>query len=198
MLLIVHNLSTFIETFKPRLQEKNIPFTQVFHCEQMDVEALKPQVTGIILTGGKGDPYEPLNLTADFVALMNFDVPILGFCLSHEILAAAYGGMIERLPEYQQKEEGERLFFDEPNDPLFEGIDIHNTYIRKQHHSHVYKIPETLQKLAHSKVCPYEMIRHKTKPRYSFQGHPELLDNPNTTRIMENFLKMCGFEVRFD
>jgi GMP synthase-like glutamine amidotransferase len=197
MILIVHNRSTFIEIFKPQLTEKGIPFVQIHHDQPIDVDELKSQITGIILTGGKGDPYTPLNLTADFVTLMNFEVPILGFCLSHEIIAVAYGGLVERLPEYQDKEKGEKMIFD-ADDELFEGIDKQNTSIRKRHHSHVYKLPKQFSVLAHSAICPFEIIRHKTKPIYGFQGHPELLDNPNTKKIMENFLKICGYSVLFE
>jgi GMP synthase (glutamine-hydrolysing) len=81
MLLIIDNQSSFIKKFKRNfLSEQNIDFRFFDHNEPL---VFKPEETvdGIILSGGKGSPYEPLNLTADFVALMNYDVPIFAWDL---------------------------------------------------------------------------------------------------------------------
>jgi len=76
MLLIIDNQSSFIKRFKRNfLSEQNIEYRFIDHNEPLNIKP-EEKVEGIILSGGKGSPYEPLNLTADFVALMNFDVPI--------------------------------------------------------------------------------------------------------------------------
>lgn len=80
MLIIIDNKSSFIKKFKRSyLVEDHFPYLFFDHNEQLSIPKHK-KVKGIVLSGGRGNPYEPLNLTANFVALMNFDVPILGFC----------------------------------------------------------------------------------------------------------------------
>lgn len=87
MLLIIDNQSSFIKKFKRNfLAEQDFDYIVVDHNQPI-ILSQKSEVTALILSGGRGNPYEPLNLTANFVALMNFDVPTLGFCLGHEILA---------------------------------------------------------------------------------------------------------------
>jgi len=192
MLLIIDNQSSFIKRFKRNfLSEQNIEYRFIDHNEPLIIRP-EEKVEGIILSGGKGSPYEPLNLTADFVALMNFDVPILGVCLGYEIIAVAYMGRIKRLEKYQQKLQSVRVL--ETDDPIFQGLVSDEVMLRKQHMYEVSKLPPDFIKLAESDVCDIEIIRHKEKPIYGFQSHPEV-SGINGLLIMRNFLNMCGFEV---
>src|SRR5210317_128767 len=121
MLLIIDNQSAYIKKFKRQfLAEQDFDYVFFDHNQPITLSA-KTQIDGIILSGGKGNPFEPLNLTANFVAMMNFQVPILGFCLGHEILAVGYRGRIKRLHEYHSKKEEIRILVKE--DPIFDGID---------------------------------------------------------------------------
>jgi len=192
MLLIIDNQSSFIKRFKRNfLSEQNIEYRFIDHNEPLNIKP-EEKVEGIILSGGKGSPYEPLNLTADFVALMNFDVPILGICLGYEIIAVAYMGRIKRLEKYQQKLQSVRII--KTDDPIFRGLVSDEVMLRKQHQYQVSKLPPDFIKLADSDICEIEIIRHKDKPIYGFQSHPEV-SGINGLLIMRNFLNMCGFEV---
>ena len=105
MLLIIDNQSAFIKKFKRQfLAEQDFDYVFFDHNQPITLSA-KTKIQGIILSGGKGNPYEPLNLTSNFVALLNFNVPVLGFCLGHEIIAFSYRARIKRLAEYKNKKE---------------------------------------------------------------------------------------------
>lgn len=192
MLLIIDNESTFIKRFRNNwLEDHEVEYRFFDHNQPLWLD--KPEaVQGIILSGGKGNPYTPLNLTADFIALMQFDVPILGFCLGHEIIAVAYGGRIKRLPEYQNKRECVRIH--KLSDPLFRGITEDEIYLKEKHQFHVHKLPEAFDVLGSSEVCPHEIIKHKEKPIYGFQSHPEVSGTVGL-KIVENFLTLCGIGV---
>lgn len=192
MLLIVDNQSAFIKQFRNNwLEDHDVPYRVYDHNQPLWVD--KPEsVQGIILSGGKGNPYEPLNLTTNFIALMNYNVPVIGFCLGHEILAVAHGGRIRRLPEYQNKREKVKILH--KKDPIFAGIKESELFLREKHRFHVHRIPDTFVTLGTSEVCPYEIIRHKEKPIYGFQSHPEV-SGEQGMRIMTNFLTMCGIDV---
>ena len=145
MLLIIDNQSSFIKKFKRTfLAEQDIEFKFVDHNEQL---ILKPEekVDGIILSGGKGNPFEPLNLTTNFVALMNFDVPTLGVCLGFEIIAAAYRARIKKMDRYQQKLEKVRIL--KPDDPIFDGLISNEIMLREQHSYMLSRLPDDFELL---------------------------------------------------
>ncbi len=189
MLLIIDNQSSFIKKFKRNyLSEQDFDYIFFDHNQPIVLSA-KSKITGIILSGGKGNPYEPLNLTANFVALMNFDVPILGFCLGHEIVAAAYRGRIKKLPEYYIRKEKIRIT--NIDDPIFAGLKGDELQLIRRHHFHVAELPPDFVSLAESDLTPNEVIRHKEKPIYGFQAHPEVSGKDGMV-IINNFIKMCG------
>lgn len=192
MLLIIDNQSLFIKQFRNNwLEDHDIPYRVFDHNQPLWLDHPE-QVQGIILSGGKGNPYEPLNLTTNFIALMNYDVPVIGFCLGHEILAVAHGGRVRRLDEYQNHRE--KVTISDLSDPIFEGITESEILLREKHRFHVHRLPESFRALGSSQVCPYEIIRHREKPIYGFQAHPEV-SGASGLRIMLNFIRMCGIDV---
>lgn len=193
MLLIIDNKSAFIKQFRNNwLEDNDIAYRFFDHNQPLCLD--NPEdVKGIILSGGKGNPYEPLNLTTNFISLMRFDVPVLGFCLGHEIITVAYGGRIKKLPNYQNKRETIHIL--KPEDPIFKGIHEQNLLLKEKHHFYVHKLPEEFVTLGESAVCPHEVIRHKNKPIYGFQSHPEVSGSIGL-KIIENFLHLCGIGIQ--
>jgi len=193
MLIIIDNQSSYIKKFKRNfLAEQDFDYI-FFDHNQPIVLSEKAKVHGVILSGGKGNPYEPLNLTANFVSIINFKVPVLGFCLGHEIIAVAYRGRIKKLPEYNIKKEKVKIL--DTTDPIFNGLTNNEIMLQKRHHYQVSEIPPDFINLAESETCLHEIIRHKTKPIYGFQSHPEVSGSEGLL-IVSNFIKMCGLDVK--
>lgn len=191
MLLIIDNRSQYLRKFKHHyLDEHDISHLILDHNDQIDFGKL-PEISGLIISGGKGNPYEPLNLTTNYVAMMNLDVPTIGFCLGHEIIAVAYQAKVKRLAEYQNRKQ--RIVIDKPDDPIFAGLDKAEFMIQKKHQFHIPACPRDFEVLGHSDTCPIEIIRHRDKPIYGFQGHPEV-SGVDGIKIMSNFLGLCGLQ----
>lgn len=189
MLLIIDNQSQYLRRFKRNyLDDRDVPHLIVEHNEQIDFSRL-PAVSGLMISGGKGNPFEPLNLTANYVAMMNLDVPTIGLCLGHEIIAAAHRCKIKRLDDYQSRRE--RVYINAADDPIFAGLAKGEVMIQKKHRFHVPAVSPELEILAYSEACPNEVMRHRDRPIYGFQGHPEV-SGEDGLRIMGNFLRMCG------
>ncbi len=189
MLLIIDNQSAFIKKFKRQyLAEQDFDYVFFDHNQPITLSA-KTQIKGIILSGGKGNPYEPLNLTSNFVALTNFDVPVLGFCLGHEIIAVNYRGRIKKLAEYHGKRE--LVTINNPEDPIFNGLNKTEVSLVKRHSFYVSELPVCFDSLAISETCATEIIKHKTKPIYGFQSHPEVSGEDGMIMV-RNFLKLCN------
>jgi GMP synthase (glutamine-hydrolysing) len=189
MLLIVDNQSAFIKKFKRQyLAEQDFDYVFFDHNQPITLSA-KTKIKGIILSGGKGNPYEPLNLTSNYVALMNFNVPVLGFCLGHEIIAVGYRGRIKKLAEYHGKKE--LVTITKPEDSIFEGLNKTEVSLVKRHSFHVSELPPNFESLATSSTCSNEIIKHKSKPIYGFQSHPEV-SGEDGMHMVKNFLKICN------
>ncbi|WP_321307844.1 glutamine amidotransferase-related protein [Marinifilum fragile] len=189
MLLVIDNQSAFIKKFKRQfLAEQDFDYVFFDHNQPITLSA-KSEIKGIILSGGRGNPYEPLNLTSNFIALMNFDVPVLGFCLGHEIIAVSYRGRIKKLPEYHSKKE--IVTIQKFDDPIFKGLQSNKLELVKKHSFYISELPESFECLGYSETCPYEIIKHKEKAIYGFQSHPEVSGNHGIVMI-KNFLKMCN------
>ena len=96
------------------------------------------------------------------------------------------------MDKYNQRLESVRIT--EQGDPIFQGLIGNEVTLRKQHTYQVWKMPKDFIKLGESDTCQIEIIRHKDKPIYGFQSHPEV-SGINGLLIMRNFLNMCGFNV---
>ena len=189
MLIVIDNQSSHIKTFKRNfLSEQDFDYI-FFDHNQPIILSSKANVQGIILSGGRGTPYEPLNLTANFISLMNFDVPVLGLCLGHEIVSVAFRGRIKRMAVPINRKEKVTIL--DKTDPIFEGLDRQEIIIKEKHSHYVSEIPPGFVNLGRSESCQYEIIRHPQKPIYGFQGHPEVSGEDGMT-IMKNFILMCG------
>ena len=76
-----------------------------------------------------------------------------------------------------------------PEDPIFSGLNKNEISLVKRHSFYVSELPSTFESLAVSDTCETEIIKHKTKPIYGFQSHPEV-SGPDGLLMVENFLKM--------
>lgn len=187
MILIIDNQSEKIKSLEDLLIDRRIPFRSVAHDSELDHEMIA-RARGLVLSGGPGNPYGPLNLSADYTALLHLQVPTLGICLGHEIIAAAYLGSVEMMAEPQ---EGTKEIILIRDDPIFEGLPD-TIELNEQHRYEVTEIPQEFVRLAYSEQCRVEAIRHRTMPIYGFQSHPETM-TPHGAVIIDNFLRMCGY-----
>ncbi len=187
MLLIIDNQSQMISQLEVRLQQTKIPHRKVLHNQPLDFPLYG--IRGLVLSGGPGNPYGPLNLSADYLALNLLNVPTVGFCLGFEIIAAFYGGFIEGLGFI--REGLEEISIDDPCDLMLRGLP-RKIALLKQHQYCVTELGEDMRCLAHSDTCEHEIIRHRDRPIWGFQSHPEATRGQGEF-IITKFLAVCGF-----
>ena len=117
-------------------------------------------------------------------------------------MAIAYGGEVAPIscptPRNGYKGcKGEHGFLSvdigEREDPLFEGLPA-RIVVKESHFEEVKRLPKDFVVLASTALSPKQTIKHKSKPLYGIQFHPEVHDaqNPHGKRLLENFLKMAG------
>jgi len=138
---------------------------------------------GLILGGGPS--VERSGKSTEYV--MKLDYPILGICLGHQIMAQAYGGEIGSAgsESYAQIQ----INIQNEND-IFKGLGP-QLDVWASHKDEVTKLPPEFKILASSPICDIEAMKHKDKPLYGIQFHPEVYHTPEGPRVFENFYEVC-------
>lgn len=114
------------------------------------------------------------------------DFPILGICAGMQFTCTKFGGKTEpaKIPEF-----GKALLFVDEEDELFRGVPRQFS-VWESHNDEVTVVPDSFQVLAHSKNCPYEAVKMKTRPIYGLQFHPEVENTEYGYEIFKNFLRV--------
>jgi anthranilate synthase/aminodeoxychorismate synthase-like glutamine amidotransferase len=157
------------------------------------VEALKPD--RILISPGPCTPQEAgisIALLKHFAASQQAGgprVPILGVCLGHQAIGAAFGGNVVRAAKLMH---GKTSQVEHDGRTIFAGIPPTMTCTR--YHSLIVQqegLPDELEVSA--KTADGETImalRHRTLPIEGVQFHPESVLTSHGRQLIENFLKM--------
>ena len=157
---------------------------------QIEVLGEKFNVKGMILSGGPSSIYEE-NAPKCSSGIFNLNIPILGLCYGHQLIAFLFGGKVEPA---RNKEYGiSYAVVDSPRSLLKDLKE--NQKVWMSHGDTVYGLPEKFEILAHTKNCPIAAFKHKEKPICGLQWHPEVIHTENGTAMLRNFLfEVCGCE----
>jgi carbamoyl-phosphate synthase small subunit len=142
-------------------------------------------VDGLMLTNGPGDPLQLSGPTERLREALHRDIPVFGICLGHQMLALAAGG------EAYKMKYGHRSH----NQPV-KNLQTQRAYLTSQNHGYAMDVSG----LAHD-WAPWfvnlndgsnEGIRHRSKPFFSVQFHPEAAAGPRDTEFLfSDFLAEC-------
>jgi GMP synthase (glutamine-hydrolysing) len=146
-------------------------------------EILAKEPDGLILSGGP--TLERAGNCSLYVK--ELDLPILGICLGHQVMAQAYGGAVGKgaYGGYAAVE----IEVIEEND-ILKGIGP-RTKVWASHADEVCSLPPDFIRLARSNICEIEAIKHKTKPLYGVQWHPEVSHTERGNDLLKNFFEVC-------
>ncbi len=150
---------------------------------------------GIIMSGGPSSVYEE-NVPEFNEKILTLNLPILGLCYGHQLMAKSYGGKVGK------GEVGEFGFAQlnlnpTVKSPLFEGIEA-SQQVWMSHQDTVLQPGEGFEVVGSTKDCPYAALQNLSKKRFSLQCHCEVKDTPCGNQIFENFAKFCGMEKNWD
>ncbi len=112
-------------------------------------------------------------------------IPILGICAGHQYMARFFGGECSeaKTPEYGKVEieviEKDALFRQLPKKFI----------AWENHNDEVSKLPDDFILLASSQNCRVQAMRHKNKPFFGVQFHPEVEHTEYGKEIFMNFLE---------
>ena len=153
----------------------------------------KFNIKGLILSGGPSSVYEP-NAPKLHPRILEVNMPILGLCYGHQLLAQLTNGKVEpaACKEYGIAE----VAVDKPVGVL-EGL-REKERVWMSHGDTVFSLPQDYEELAHTQNCPVAAFRHKNKPIYGLQWHPEVIHTENGMRMLRNFIfQVCKCEANW-
>jgi GMP synthase-like glutamine amidotransferase len=129
----------------------------------------------VILSGGStfGVLEQKSLLSHEYDLVLHREKPIIGICLGAELIVDAYGGTITQLSE---TERGQCQIYVRESSPIFGGLEQFT--VNESHHWKTEKLPENFEILAES-GHGVEVFKHRTKPIFGFQFHPESQLNPS-------------------
>lgn len=185
-ILIIDNYDSFTWNLVHYLEEIGAT-TQVVRNDEVSVaEALALKPDGIVLSPGPCTPNEA-GICVELVQTAPTDLPILGVCLGHQSIGAAEGSDIVTAQEIRH---GKINQIRHENGPLFEGLP--ETYNVVRYHSLAIEpgdLPDTLIADAFTEDGEIMAVRHKDRPVFGVQFHPESILTEHGHALLKNFLK---------
>jgi anthranilate synthase component 2 len=150
-----------------------------------EVEALAPE--RILLSPGPCTPHEA-GISIEVVRRFAGKVPILGVCLGHQAIGAAFGGNVVRAPQLMH---GKTSEVKHDGRTIFSGLQNPMTCTR--YHSLIVsekRLPEELEITARTADGTIMGLRHREYQVEGVQFHPESVLTQDGKRLIKNFLEL--------
>ncbi len=174
--------SQYTQLIARRVREKGV-FSELVRPDISADELRKLKAKGLILSGGPSSVYEPGAPKCD-PKIFDLGIPILGICYGMQLGAQVLGGQVKPA---KAREYGRAKLSVTSDDPLVHGLPK-DTSVWMSHGDQVHELPRDFIALATTPTCPFAAARHRSRPFYGVQFHPEVTHTPRGEQIFQNFL----------
>lgn len=186
MILLIDNYDSFSYNLYQYIGETE-PNIRVIRNDEMTVEEirnLKPDK--IIISPGPGRP-EDAGVIIDVIKSVGKDIPILGVCLGHQAICAAFGAAVTYAKELMHGKQSVVKF--DLTCPLFKNCPDSAPVAR--YHSlaaDADTVPDELKVTALTDSGEIMAVRHRDFPIFGVQFHPESIMTPDGIKMLKNFI----------
>jgi anthranilate synthase/aminodeoxychorismate synthase-like glutamine amidotransferase len=189
MIVMIDNYDSFTYNLVQYIEALGAPVL-VFRNDVVSLSAIDAMgPAGIVISPGPGRP-ESAGVTLSVVKEYSGRIPILGVCLGHQAIAAAFGGEVISAKKLMH---GKTSTITSDGKALFQGISkpfkamrYHSLAVSKEN------LPACLEISAQSEDGEIMGIRHEKHPTEGIQFHPESIMTPVGKRLLRNFLNLVS------
>lgn len=189
MLLLIDNYDSFTYNIYHYLREVGADVDVRRNDALTPQEAFDLKPEGIVLSPGPCGP-DNSGICLELTRLAAQKImPLLGVCLGHQAIGQAFGGKIIRAPAPVH---GKTDVITHGDDELFAGIASPFSVMR--YHSLIVEresLPGDLAVTAENRERIIMGLRHKTKPIYGVQFHPESIASEHGHALLKNFYEIA-------
>ena len=174
--------SQYAQLIARRVREKGV-YSELVRPDISVEELRRLGPKGLILSGGPSSVYEA-NAPRCEAGIFELGVPILGICYGMQLGVQILGGEVKAA---RAREYGGVKLRVVGRDPFVRGLPERTT-VWMSHGDQVHELPGDFVALAATETCPYAAARHRERPFYGVQFHPEVTHTPRGEQIFGNFL----------
>ena len=187
MLLIIDNYDSFTYNLVQYLGElgEEIEVHRNDAITLDEIAARRP--AHIVISPGPCTPNEA-GISVDLIKRFAGAIPILGVCLGHQAIGAAFGGDVVRADRLMH---GKTSMIHHDGKTIYQGLD--NPFEATRYHSLIVKrqtLPACLDISAETSQGEIMGLRHRSLPVEGVQFHPESILTRVGKDLLRNFLKM--------
>jgi para-aminobenzoate synthetase component II len=185
--LVVDNYDSFVFNIVQYLAQLGAECT-VVRNDEVDLTTIE-QYDGVLLSPGPGIP-EKAGVCVELVRETGGSVPVLGVCLGHQAIAAAYGAIVERAPELLH---GKTSEVEHDGAGVLAGLP--SPFTATRYHSLSVRdgtLPDELEVTARTAGGVIMGLRHRDLPLEGVQFHPESVLTYGGHLMLARWLAVCG------
>ena len=183
IILVINNYGQFAHLILRTLRDLEVNSEMVKNTLSVN-ELFEKEPDGLIMSGGP--TMDRIGNCKQYV--LEVELPILGICLGHQLIAEAYDGVVSKgtLGGYAD------VYVDVlEEDDILKGLGP-TIKTWASHADEVKLAPLGFKTLARSDVCDIEAMKHPSKPIYSVQWHPEVAHSEKGNELFLNFIDKCN------
>jgi para-aminobenzoate synthetase len=189
--LLVDNDDSYTLNLAALVHEVTGRVPRVVRNDELDVDALLAlEPTHVLLSPGPGHPADPADVGVCPELVRRAEVPVLGVCLGHQVIATVLGGRVERV-EPAHGLVG-RVVHD--GSGLFAGLPSPLDAVR-YHSLAVTEVPAELRVTARSDDGLVMALQHRERPLHGVQFHPESVLSTYGRELVARFLAVTAVRV---
>ena len=189
MLLMIDNYDSFTYNLVQYFMElgEEVEVVRNDKLGIADIEKMAPQ--HLVISPG---PCTPNEAGISVAAIKHFagKIPLLGICLGHQSITAAFGGQVVRADRLMH---GKTSMIEHDDSPLFAGVD--NPFVATRYHSLIAErasLPDCLKVTAWTDNDVIMAFEHRELPVWGLQFHPESILTTSGMKLLGNFLKLSA------
>ncbi|HSG05975.1 MAG TPA: glutamine-hydrolyzing GMP synthase, partial [Nitrospiria bacterium] len=184
-ILVLDFGSQYTQLIARRIRENQV-YCEIHPCNTPITVIRQFRPKGIILSGGPSSVYDK-NAPECSPEILKLGIPVLGVCYGMQWMVHQMDGKVAKS---QHREYGKAdLLIDEARDLLKDVAGGRKTtVVWMSHGDRIDKLPPDFKVIGHTGNSPIAAIRHKKKPLFAIQFHPEVVHTENGTEVLKNFI----------